>query len=72
MKQVFLKILMVAAGILLGLALTEAGLRLAGIEYPLFYEYDPILGNALRPGVQGYYTNEGRVRFHFEGIQQPL
>jgi hypothetical protein len=47
------------------------GLRLMGIEYPLFYDYDPHLGNKLRPGVKGYWTEEGKgyVSINSDGLR---
>ena len=61
--------------------LCEGGLRLFGIEYPLFYDYDPIIGYKLRPGVKGYFLDEGGayVSINSDGwrdqehaIQKPL
>ena len=52
-------------GVLLAGALTfaalaaEAGLRLAGISFPIFSQPDPDRGWALRPGARGHYTVEG-------------
>ena len=34
-------------------------MRLLGISYPDFYDYDPICGSKLRPGVSGYFLKEG-------------
>lgn len=59
------------AGIFLSLVLVEAGLRIVGIEYPLFYDYDPVLGNTLRPGVKGYFVTEGKgyVSINSDGLR---
>ena len=43
----------------MALALCEAGLRLLGIDYPDFFDYDPVVGSKLRPGIQGYWLKEG-------------
>jgi len=43
----------------MALVLCEAGLRLAGIEYPHFYRFEPIVGSGLRPGIKGYWLKEG-------------
>jgi hypothetical protein len=43
----------------MALLLCEAGLRLLGIEYPDFFDYDPFLGSKLRSGVRGYFLKEG-------------
>ncbi len=42
-----------------------------GIEYPNFYEYDPVLGSQLRPGVEGYFLKEGGayVRINSDGLR---
>jgi hypothetical protein len=65
------KILVALASLIISLVVVELGLRLLGIQYPLFYEYDPYLGNALRPGVKGYCTNEGRgyVSINSDGLR---
>jgi hypothetical protein len=52
-------IFLVLASITLAVVLCEVGLRLLGIEYPTFWEYDPILGSKLRPGTKGYWLQEG-------------
>jgi len=53
------KILLVAAGLIIALMLCEAGLRLAGIEYPHFYKFEPYVGTGLRPDIKGYWLPEG-------------
>uniref|UniRef100_A0A7V6DPP9 SGNH/GDSL hydrolase family protein n=1 Tax=Desulfobacca acetoxidans TaxID=60893 RepID=A0A7V6DPP9_9BACT len=53
------KFLLVAAGVIVALIMCEVGLHLAGIEYPFFYDYDPVIGVRLRPGIRGYYLKEG-------------
>jgi hypothetical protein len=65
------KILLVCAGLIFALLLGEAGLRLFGIEYPQFYEFDPVLGSRLRPGLQGYWLKEGRgyVSINQDGLR---
>ena len=59
MKQWLTKALLALAGIVIALALCEAGLRLLGIEYPDFFDYDPLVGSKLRPGIKGYFLKEG-------------
>lgn len=59
MKQKLSTICLILAGLALALVLTEAGLRLLGVGYPDFYDYDPFLGSKLRPGIQGYFLQEG-------------
>ena len=60
LKQWRIKGLMALAGIILSLIAVELGLRLVGIEYPVFYEADPTLGYKLRPGAKGLYLSEGK------------
>jgi len=59
MKQWQAKVLVVFASIIIGLVVAEVGLRFLGIEYPNFYDFDPHLGHALRPGTQGFWLKEG-------------
>ena len=53
------KILLVLTGVIFALGLCEVGLRLAGIEYPHFYTFDPETSAKLRPGIKGYWLKEG-------------
>lgn len=53
------KILIILASIVIALIICEAGLRLLGIGYPDFYDYDPVCGSKLRPGVSGCFLKEG-------------
>jgi hypothetical protein len=71
LKQWQTKILMALAGIIISLTVVELGLRFLGIEYPLFYDYDPYLGHKLRAGVKGYYLKEGRgyVSINSDGLR---
>jgi hypothetical protein len=71
MKRWQAKVFVVVAGIIIGLVLAEAGLRILGIEYPNFYDYDPHLGNKLRAGVKGYFLAEGRgyVSINSDGLR---
>jgi hypothetical protein len=62
-----------AAGISVALALllVEIGLRVAGIEFPTFYQRDAHLGSVLRPGAQGWFRSEGRswVAINSDGMR---
>ncbi len=61
------------AGMLLLLALLEGALRMAGIGYPPFFQFDPDVGlRRLSPGVEGWYANgEGKayVRINSDGLR---
>ncbi len=59
MKRWLTKELLVLISLVVAFALCEAGLWLLGIEYPIFYDFDPVLGSRLRPGLQGCWLREG-------------
>lgn len=65
------KLLVVLCGVLAGLLIFEAALRVVGYTYPLFYTPDATRGWALRPGVEGWYRKEGAayVRINSEGLR---
>ena len=60
-------LLVIGAGLVVGLVLVEAGLRLAGIAYPFPWTLDAELGLALRPGAEGVFREEGNARFRING-----
>ena len=51
----------VAMWTVLAFVTAEAGLRMAGVHHPPFDRLDEDLGTALNPGVEGWYTDEGRA-----------
>src|SRR5436190_5155876 len=59
------KVLSACAGLALIGVLTLAGAELAlralGYSAPIWYQPDALLGWTMRPGVQGWYTHEGRA-----------
>lgn len=57
------KLLVIGGGLVAGLVLVEAGLRLAGIAYPFPWTFDAELGLALRPGAEGVFREEGDANF---------
>ena len=59
MKPVIIKTLVAIFALLLALVISEGALRLLKIGYPDFYDYDPLLGSRLRPGIEGYFLKEG-------------
>jgi hypothetical protein len=65
------KLLLVLAGLVAGLLVVEAGLRLIGYSFPLFYTTDMERGVALSAGAEGWYRREGRnyVRINSEGLR---
>jgi hypothetical protein len=64
-------LLLVAGGLLTGLLLTEAGLRLIGYSYPTFYTTDQARGVALSPGAEGWWRKEGEayIRINSDGLR---
>jgi len=59
LKHAINKALLIFASLVIALIICEAGLRLFGIGYPDFFDYDPYVGSKLRPGITGYYLKEG-------------
>jgi hypothetical protein len=53
------KALLIVASLVIALIICEVGLRLLGISYPDFFDYDPYVGSRLRPGITGYFLKEG-------------
>lgn len=52
---------MILISLVIGLALAELGLRVAGISYPKFHRFDPDSGGSLNPNAEGWYTKEGKA-----------
>lgn len=61
----------VLAGLALFLGAAELMLRVSGFNAPIWFGPDTRLGWAMRPGVEGWYTKEGRayVRVNQEGFR---
>ena len=66
-KNLVLAALSVAVAVLLG----EVALRLVGFSYPNFWRPDPLTGTVLAPGMQGWWTDEGRayVKVSSQGLR---
>jgi vacuolar-type H+-ATPase subunit F/Vma7/lysophospholipase L1-like esterase len=66
-----IKVGLVVASLLIGLAMGELGLRLLGMQWPVFHRFDPILATSLLPGAEGRYTSEGDayVRVSSQGLR---
>jgi lysophospholipase L1-like esterase len=52
-------IVLMLGGVVVALVLGEVGLRMVGISYPMFYQYDTQVGYSLRPGAEGLLNKEG-------------
>jgi hypothetical protein len=65
------RLVLVLAGLAIGLLIVEMGLRLIGYSFPLFYTTDMERGIALSAGAEGWYRREGRnyVRINSEGLR---
>ena len=65
------KLLLVLFGLLMGLFMSEAFLRVIDYSFPIFYTTDYYRGFALRPGVEGHYQREGGsdVRINSDGLR---
>lgn len=59
MRRIITNTLLVLISLFIALIICEAGLRLLGIDYVRFYDYDPYVGAKLRPGFRGYWLEEG-------------
>jgi hypothetical protein len=71
LKPIINKALLIVASLVIALIICEVGLRLLGISYPDFFDYDPYLGSKLRPGITGYFLTEGDgyVRINSDGLR---
>ena len=52
-------LLLLLGGVVFSLVLCEIGLRVAGVSYPVFDDFDALRGVRLRPGKEGWYRGEG-------------
>lgn len=55
----FKTLLLTVVGIAIGVAVVEAGMRLARLSYPSLYMPNEYLGSVLRPGAAGWWRREG-------------
>ena len=65
------KLLMILAGVFCGLLLCELILRVSGYSNANFYISDPVVGAALRPNAEGWWTKEGHeyIRINSQGLR---
>src|SRR5262245_37764140 len=58
-------------GILVALGVAEGIARVSGVTHPNFYRADAHCGYSLRPGMTGWWANEGRayVRISRDGFR---
>lgn len=71
MRRILLCAGLVAGSVVVVVLVFELVLRVVGFSAPLWYRPDPVVGWALRPGVEGWFTSEGRayVRINSEGLR---
>jgi hypothetical protein len=71
MKTRTQNLLLLLGSLALGALLGELALRAIGFSYPNFHRYDEHTGLALRPGVQGWWREEGEafVRINAAGMR---
>ena len=71
MKRFAAPALLILASIVVSIALFEVALRAIGYQQPVWYQPDPRLGWRMRPGLTGWFTQEGRgfVRVNAEGMR---
>jgi lysophospholipase L1-like esterase len=62
MKRLAVLTAVVGASLLVALLLAEIALRMMGFSAPVWYRPDPQLGWTLRPGMNAWFTREGRAR----------
>lgn len=60
MKRLLVPAALIAASTIFALIAFEIALRLIGFSSPVWYRPDPQLGWTLRPGLEAWYTQEGR------------
>jgi hypothetical protein len=68
MKDIARRVALAGLSVVLGLLVAEGVLRASGFSVPLYYEPDPRLGWVLRPGVRGWYTDEGRAFLRINSV----
>jgi hypothetical protein len=71
MKRFAVPGLLILASIVVSIAVFEVALRLIGYQQPVWYQPDSRLGWRMRPGLTGWFTQEGRgfVRVNAEGMR---
>jgi hypothetical protein len=69
-KRLFAKLLLVLVGFAIGGLIAEIALRIAGYQYPEFYQRDDVRGVSLLPDAEGWYRKEGEayVRINSDGL----
>ena len=70
-KRFFVKFILLLMSLVIGLTLTEIGLRLANYSFPTFYSPDEFRGYVLTPRIEGWYRKEGEsyVRINSDGLR---
>jgi hypothetical protein len=68
LRHIVGNLLLVLFGLIVGLALAEAAVRLLGLGRPGFFVYDRATGWSLRPGASGWQREEGRAWIEINNV----
>lgn len=70
-KRFFVKFFLLFGSLIIGLTITEIGLRIVNYSFPTFYSPDEFRGYRLTPRVEGWYRKEGEsyVRINSDGLR---
>jgi len=70
-KRFFVKFILLLMSLVVGLTVTEIGLRLVNYSFPTFYSSDEFRGYVLTPRIEGWYRKEGEsyVRINSDGLR---
>jgi lysophospholipase L1-like esterase len=70
-KRFFVKFSVLFVSLVVGLTVTEIGLRLVNYSFPTFYSPDESRGYVLTPRIEGWYRKEGEsyVRINSAGLR---
>src|SRR3981081_3628890 len=70
-RRLFARLLLLLGGLVIGLFLVEAGLRVSGYKHFNPYIVDQDLGFSLRPNAEGWWRKEGTtyVRINSQGLR---
>lgn len=70
-KRFFVKFALLLISLVIGLTVTEIGLRIINYTFPTFYSPDEYRGYVLTPGIEGFYRKEGEsyVRINSDGLR---
>lgn len=68
MATLIRQLILIMGSTILVLLVFEVGLRMVGVSYPNFHQFDWNAGSSLRPGAEGWYTREGKAYVHINSV----